>query len=112
MIELNDTNTLRASAKSRAERPLVRFVAFRHYQVTNRAGATYNVRFDKRDGKPMAECDCAAGKAERFVCYHVTSALPHHQMIAAANRAGLNWKPQTYPAFASDGRRVMITIPA
>lgn len=107
MIELTEANSKRAAAKSRKEKPLVRFVAFRHYTVTNKDGVTYNVRFDKRDGKPLAECDCAAGKSGRFVCYHITSATPHNQMCAAANRAAI-----TYPAFASDGRAVRVTIPA
>ena len=107
MIELNEKNTKRAAAKSRKEKPLVRFLAFRHYKVWNKDGVSYYVTFLTRDGKPMAHCDCPAGMAGKAVCYHVTSCLDHAQMVAAANRAMIS-----YSAYNADGRRINVTIPA
>lgn len=84
MIELTSPATLeRAAIKARTVKPLVRYISFRHYSVTNKAtGATYNVSFDKQGARRLAACDCKAG-ASGQACYHVAAAVGHHVLQAA-----------------------------
>ncbi|HEX8565941.1 MAG TPA: SWIM zinc finger family protein [Pyrinomonadaceae bacterium] len=83
---LTHENTAKAIEKAKAEKPRVRFVRFREYVVTNKSGKSYRVRFEKRGSKPCASCTCIAGQREKFVCYHVVAAVPHHLVKAAEMR--------------------------
>ncbi len=84
MIQLTSIETLaKAINKARTVKPLVRYIAFRHYTVTNKqTGATYQVTFDKQGARRLASCDCQAG-ARGQACYHVAAAVPHHVLQAA-----------------------------
>jgi hypothetical protein len=84
MIQLTSIETLaKAITKARTVKPLVRYIAFRHYSVTNKqTGATYQVTFDKQGPRRMAACDCHAG-ARGQACYHVAAAVGHHILQAA-----------------------------
>ncbi len=84
MIQLTSIETLaKAITKARTVKPLVRYIAFRHYSVTNKeTGATYTVTFDKQGARRMASCDCQAG-ARGQACYHVAAAVSHHVLQAA-----------------------------
>jgi hypothetical protein len=91
MIMLEESKMKRAIEKARVVKPLVKYIAFRHYTVTNKQnGATYNVRFDKVNKKPFASCDCPCGEAEKFICYHIAASVPNH-LLTAAERANLNF---------------------
>ena len=84
MIQVTANKIETAAQKAREVKPLVKFVAFRNYVVTNReTGATYQVKFDKVNGKPHAECSCKAGLSGKFLCYHVAASISHHLVIAA-----------------------------
>ncbi len=83
MIQLTSIETLaKAITKARTVKPLVRYIAFRHYSVTNKqTGATYQVTFDKQGTRRMAACDCQAG-ARGQACYHIAAAVAHHVLQA------------------------------
>ena len=84
MIQLTSPAVLeRAVSKARTVKPLVRYVAFRHYAVINKAtGAIYTVTFDKQGARRLASCDCKAG-TKGVACYHIAAAVPHHLLQAS-----------------------------
>ena len=83
MIEINETNIQKAIAKARQSKPLVKVIEFRTYRVTNREnGNTYTVKFSKVGNRKFAECDCKAGRAGKFLCYHVGSSIGYHIVLA------------------------------
>ncbi len=80
MLEINEQNTQKATAKARQTKPLVKVIEFRLYQVTNKiTGANYTVKFSKINNQKFAECDCKATK----VCYHIGAAIGIHIVLAA-----------------------------
>lgn len=83
MIQLTTIETLgNAINKARTVKPLVRYIAFRHYSVTNKqTGATYQVTFDKQGTRRLAACECRAGQQGR-ACYHIAAAVSHHILQA------------------------------
>lgn len=88
MILLTEQKLEKAVMKARAEKPRVKFLSYRNYQVTNKkTGATYRVRFEKLNGKPHGNCECAAGRQGRFVCKHIAAAVGHHLLKAAEQTA-------------------------
>lgn len=84
MIQLQSAKTLeKAITKARTVKPLVRYISFRHYTVTNKTtGATYQVTFDKQGTRRLATCDCKAGSTNQ-PCYHIAAAVGHHVLQAA-----------------------------
>jgi hypothetical protein len=83
MIEITKESIEKATAKARQTKPLVKVIEFRHYQVTNREnGNTYTVKFSKVGNRKFAECDCKAGQAGKFLCYHVGSSIGYHIVLA------------------------------
>jgi hypothetical protein len=89
MIKLEESKMTKAIEKARREKPFVRVVGWRQYEVKNKkTGATYSVGFDVRDGQRFASCSCAAGQAGRFVCYHVAACAGAHVCIAATRTSG------------------------
>lgn len=83
MIQLTTIETLtNAITKARTVKPLVRYISFRRYSVTNKqTGATYAVTFSKQGTRRMASCDCKAG-ARGQACYHMAAAVGHHVLQA------------------------------
>jgi len=53
----------------KAVRPRVRVISAseRTYSVTGSKGDVYTVRFAVAGGHKLGECDCKAGRADRFV---------------------------------------------
>jgi hypothetical protein len=87
MIAINlESDTMKKANRRAMLRPAkVRMIRFRLYEVTNDKGASYNVRFDLRNGHKVADCSCAGGQSGQL-CYHVASALPLHIHIAKTRR--------------------------
>lgn len=84
MIELTETNIEKATAKSRIAKPLVKVIEFRRYEVRNReTGATYEVKLTKIGNRKFGECNCKAGQAGKHLCYHISSCLPIHLVLAS-----------------------------
>jgi hypothetical protein len=74
MIELTRENTTRAVERCRRLKPKVRFVQDRVFTVQSANNANvYTVRFDVRNGKKLAQCECAAAE-KGLICYHVAGA--------------------------------------
>lgn len=87
MIQLTEQKMSKAIEKAKKEKPLVRVVGWRHYTVTNkRTGATYTVTFDVINGQRLASCDCPAGQAGRFICYHVAACSGVQVVLAEQKR--------------------------
>lgn len=74
MIQLTKENTTRAIARCKELKPKVRFVEERTFNVFSANNPNvYTVKFDVKDGKKLAICQCKA--AERgLICYHIAAA--------------------------------------
>lgn len=83
MIEINQTNLQKAIEKARANKPLVKVIEFRTYQVTNKtSGAIYTVKFSKVGTRKFAECNCKAGQQGKYLCYHVGASIGYHVVLS------------------------------
>lgn len=71
-----------AIERAKAADLLVRVVAWRIYEVTNREnGKTYTVTFAVNRGERFADCTCKGGQHD-LICKHMMAAAARHIVIA------------------------------
>lgn len=92
-----------AIAKARSIKPTVKFIGFRHYQVTGSTGKLYTVSFsvNPQNGTHQAHCTCKAGEVGQL-CFHAVAAVQVHAIVqgmrvhAKVQQAAAKPQPKNY----------------
>jgi len=95
MFSLSTVNKAKleaATERAKAQKPLIKELAFGRYEVRSSDGVTrYGVEFKKLDGQIYASCNCQGRKG---VCVHCASCMGHFKMKLVERAAAKATAPQ------------------